>query len=180
MLDKKRKLNQEELDLWKKVTKEDIKLKSYETEVVNEKKTKVKNIKNIKLKDEQDNKIKKKIVLSNPIQINKRMKLRLERGLIKPEATLDLHGNTQVEAIEILEKFIISSISNDFRCVLVITGRRNTKYGAKGVIREKLPLWLKNIKLKNSVLYHCYASVKDGADGARYVLLRKKEKVLDE
>ena len=51
--------------------------------------------------------------------------------------------------------------------------------GAKGVIRESLPMWLKDIEFSNYILGHNYASNKDGGDGARYVLLRKKDKVLE-
>ena len=32
-------------------------------------------------------------------------------------------------------------------------------------------------ELFNYILFHCYAIKKDGDDGARYILLRKKDKV---
>ncbi|GIR46614.1 MAG: hypothetical protein CM15mP56_1900 [Alphaproteobacteria bacterium] len=38
-------------------------------------------------------------------QINKRMKLKLERGLIRPEIKLDLHGKTLSEAKKIAFTF---------------------------------------------------------------------------
>ena len=47
----------------------------------------------------------------------------------------------------------------------------------RGLIRENLPLWLKEYELFNYILFHCYAIKKDGDDGARYILLRKKDKV---
>ena len=63
---------------------------------------------------------------------------------------------------------------------MVITGKRKTLYGAKGILREKLPIWLMEEILAKKVLYHCYARNRDGADGARYILLRKKKKVFYE
>ena len=55
--------------------------------------------------------------------------------------------------------------------------KKNTYTGAKGIIRKMLPEWLKEIEISNYILGHNYARIKDGADGARYVLLRKKNRV---
>ena len=76
-----------------------------------------------------------------------------------------------------LSQFIKTSINNNIRCILVITGKKKTLSGSKGLIRESLPLWLKENELFNYILFHCYAIKKDGDDGARYILLRKKDKV---
>ena len=64
--------------------------------------------------------------------------------------------------------------------MIIITGKKNTTLGAKGVLRKQLPYWLKENSLARMILFDCYATIKDGADGARYVLLRKKEKVENE
>ena len=64
--------------------------------------------------------------------------------------------------------------------MLIITGKKNTTLGAKGILRQQLPYWLKENSLARMVLFDCYAAIRDGADGARYVLLRKKEKVENE
>ncbi len=79
-----------------------------------------------------------------------------------------------------LSHFIKSSINNNIRCILVITGKKKTLNGSRGLIRENLPLWLKENELFNYILFHCYAIKKDGDDGARYILLRKKDKVFYE
>ena len=73
--------------------------------------------------------------------------------------------------------FIKSCIDKNIRCILVITGKKKTLNGSKGLIRENLPLWLKEHELSNYILFHCYATKRDGDDGARYILLRKKDKV---
>ncbi|MEC8100601.1 MAG: Smr/MutS family protein [Pseudomonadota bacterium] len=177
MQTKNRKIKKEELELWKKVTEHDKVLGQYATSVeeniiqeITPKASKIKRD-NSKVKDT------KRIFFNQDYQINKRMKLKLERGLIRPEIKLDLHGKTLSEAKKSLTHFIKSSIKNNIRCILVITGKKKTVNGSRGLIRENLPLWLKENELFNYILFHCYAIKKDGDDGARYILLRKKDKV---
>jgi len=177
MQKKNRKIKKEELELWKKVTEHDKITGQYVTSVeekilqrpspttskLNKDILKVKEIKTRFFKQDY--------------QINKRMKLKLERGLIRPEIKLDLHGKTLPEAKKSLTQFIKFSINNNIRCILVITGKKKTLNGSSGLIRKNLPLWLKENELFNYILFHCYATKRDGDDGARYILLRKKDKV---
>ena len=177
MQTKNRKIKKEELELWKKVTKHDKVIGQYTTSVeenIIQQKisiTSKKNKDNFKVKDI------KRSFFKQDYQINRRMKLKLQRGLIRPETKIDLHGKTLSEAKKSLSHFIKSSINNNIRCILVITGKKKTLNGSKGLIRENLPLWLKETELFNYILFHCYAIKKDGDDGARYILLRKKDKV---
>ena len=177
MQTKNRKIKKEELELWKKVTEHDKVIGQYTTSVedniIQQKPpiTPKLNKDNSKVKDI------KRSFFKQDYQINKRMKLKLERGLIRPETKLDLHGKTLLEAKESLSQFIKSSINNNIRCILVITGKKKTLNGSSGLIRKNLPLWLKENELFNYILFHCYAVKKDGDDGARYILLRKKDKV---
>jgi len=177
MQTKNRKIKKEELELWKKVTKHDKVIGQYTTSVeenIIQQKisiTSKKNKDNLKVKDI------KRSFFKQDYQINRRMKLKLQRGLIRPETKIDLHGKTLSEAKKSLSHFIKSSINNNIRCILVITGKKKTLNGSKGLIRENLPLWLKETELFNYILFHCYAIKKDGDDGARYILLRKKDKV---
>ena len=177
MQTKNRKIKKEELELWKKVTKHDRVIGQYTTSVeenIIQQKISIttkKNKDNLKVKDI------KRSFFKQDYQINKRMQLKLKRGLIRPETKIDLHGKTLSEAKKLLSQFIRSSINNNIRCILVITGKKKTLNGSKGLIRENLPLWLKENELFNYILFHCYAIKKDGDDGARYILLRKKDKV---
>ena len=174
---KNRKLKKEELELWKKVTKNDKQLRQY-TSFIEENKTHKKISTTTKVtKNNSEVKEIKRSFLKQDLQINKRMKLKLERGLIRPEIKLDLHGKTLKGAKKSLSEFIKYSIDNNIRCVLVITGKKKTLNGSMGLIRENLPLWLKEHEFFNCILFHCYATKKDGDDGARYILLRKKDKV---
>jgi DNA-nicking Smr family endonuclease len=176
-----RKLQKNELELWKEITKEDIKINDY----ISEEETQKKNIpikkRNLNLKKNSDiNEEKNDLVFEktelkeNNFQVNKRMKAKLGRGLIRPEATLDLHGYNRVEAEKALKVFINTCINQEKRCILIVTGKRNTTLGAKSILRELVPSWLDSRMLASLVLAHNYAVKKDGGDGARYVLLRKK------
>ncbi len=174
---KNRKIKKEELELWKKVTEHDKVIGKYTTSVeenIIQQKTTITSNSN---KDNLKVKGIKHSFFKQEHQINKRMKSKLERGLIRPEIKLDLHGKTLLEAKKSLTDFIKSSINNNIRCILVITGKKKTLNGSRGLIRENLPAWLKENELSNYILFHCYATKKDGDDGARYILLRKKDKV---
>ena len=105
------------------------------------------------------------------------MKLKFERGLIRPEATLDLHGYNRVEAKKILDNFIKACINQEKRCILVVTGKRKTVLGAKSILRELVPNWLDESYYSSLILAHSYAIQRDGGDGARYILLRKKDTI---
>ena len=163
------------------ITKNDIKYKGYVEDL--QEKTIIKN-KEKKLPDTKTNLFTKTSLEKNisiaPVQVNKRMRAKLERGIIRPEGSLDLHGYSKIQAKNLLYEFIKQAIDSNKRCVLIITGKKNTTLGAKGILRNQLPSWLKENSLARMVLLDCYAAIRDGADGARYVLLRKKEKVENE
>ena len=181
---KKRKLFERELKLWKQVTKNDKKFIPYikEEDTTRKETSFIKTINNNPVTTTQE--IIKDINKSQPIrnpnhifQANRKTISKLERGKLKPEAFIDLHGFSKTEARLEVFKFIKNSVNNEYRCVLIITGKKNTYTGAKGIIRKFLPEWLKEIEISNYILGHNYARIKDGADGARYVLLRKKNRV---
>tara|TARA_B100000900_G_C20479648_1_gene674899 strand:+ start:212 stop:754 length:543 start_codon:yes stop_codon:yes gene_type:complete len=179
MQTKNRKLNKEELELWKLVTKNDKILGNYTKDV---EKNRIINKEQAIQEKQKRNEIldtRKDTFLTKNIQINNRMKVKLERGIIRPETRLDLHGKTLMKAQQALISFIKASVESNIRCVLIITGKKKTVHGAKGLIRENLPKWLKDKELYNYVLFHCYATKKDGDDGARYILLRKKDRVFN-
>ena len=179
MQKKNRKINKEELELWKLVTQNDKVLGKYTNNVEENRKPKGFPQVSEVVKDDKEIVERKNNYFRQNIQINKRMQIKLQRGMIRPEAKLDLHGKTLYEAKRALSEFINSCIHTNVRCILVITGKKKTLNGSKGLIRENLPLWLKEHEFFNYILFHCYALKKDGDDGARYILLRKKDKVLN-
>ena len=94
MQTKNRKIKKDELELWKKVTRHDKLIGDYTTsfeENTIQQKTHTTSKVNKNNSKEKDT---KRAFFKQDYQINKRMKLKLERGLIRPEAKLDLHGKT--------------------------------------------------------------------------------------
>ena len=107
--------------------------------------------------------------------VDKRTNMRLIKGQIPPEATLDLHGHTQATAHRALDAFIDAAYESGKRCVRVVTGkglRLNT--GEIGVLRQNVPKWLNGSRLRPKVLAFSHAPPRDGGEGALYVLLKRK------
>ncbi|MCR5812952.1 MAG: Smr/MutS family protein [Desulfovibrio sp.] len=101
---------------------------------------------------------------------------KLRGGSFSPEAHLDLHGFTVVQAFEALRGFIKSSWYKGLRSLLLIPGRGRNSLDGIGVLRSKLPQWLTQEPLKRVVLAFCTAQPADGGPGSIYVLLRKYRK----
>lgn len=99
---------------------------------------------------------------------------RLKRGLIAPEAEIDLHRLTQDQAHAALYRFVVASQAAGRRCVLVITGKGYGSAGAVGVLKTSVPRWLNEPALRVRVLALAYATAAWGGDGALFVLLRRK------
>lgn len=109
------------------------------------------------------------------VGVDKRTRLRLKRGQIPAEAELDLHGHTQESAYRALVGFIEGSQAAGRRCVRVITGKGlRLSSGEVGVLRQMVPRWLAEPPLRDKVLATATAQPRDGGEGARYVLLRRK------
>ena len=96
---------------------------------------------------------------------------RLTRGSFEIDDRLDLHGMSEAIAHRALLRFVKSSHLLSYRTLLIITGK-----GAQGqgVLRRKVPQWLKEPPLNDKVLAITQASPKDGGGGALYVRLRRK------
>jgi DNA-nicking Smr family endonuclease len=106
--------------------------------------------------------------------VDRRTSVRLRRGQIRPEAKLDLHGMTQIEAHGALASFIRGARAAGTRCILVVTGKGSMATG--GVLRREVPRWLDDPGVRGAILGIAEAHAKDGGAGALYVLLRKKSR----
>ena len=84
------------------------------------------------------------------------------------DARVDLHGLSRAEAREQLLVRLRSCHDRGCRCVLVISGK------GRGILREEVSELLENVALKDIVVQQHEARVRDGGEGARYVLLRRK------
>lgn len=117
---------------------------------------------------------------ATPPQLDGRTETKLKRGQLRIEATLDLHGMTQARAHAALRDFVMAAQASGKRCVLVITGKGNSKKssdawfdGVEGVLKQQFPVWLAEAPLNRLVLKHMPAQPKHGGGGAFYVYLKR-------
>lgn len=109
---------------------------------------------------------------------------RLRRGLLEPEARLDLHGMTEEAAHSALIRFVESAQARGLRLVLVVTGKGSTPTldnepfdlarRPRGVLNAMVPRWLKEPALAKRIAEIRAAHRRHGGSGALYVYLRKK------
>jgi DNA-nicking Smr family endonuclease len=103
--------------------------------------------------------------------VQRRLFDELRRGLIPPEATLDLHGMRVTEARPALLRFLEQSLHRQRRCVRLIHGKGFGSGGAPPVLKQKVHHWLPQ---RPEVLAFCSAPRWDGGTGAAYVLLSRR------
>ncbi len=102
----------------------------------------------------------------------------ISKGRIEPTAKIDLHGQRLEAARANFQRFIVQSMTQGHRVVLVITGKggyhRKDEFGRQvsGVIRRSLPEWLHDRELASYVSHYTPAHIKHGGDGAWYVFIR--------
>jgi DNA-nicking Smr family endonuclease len=115
-----------------------------------------------------------------PVQMDSKAFTRLKRGKLKPEARLDLHGMTLDQAHSRLVGFVLDGQARGWRLVLVITGKgaRDDPYdpapNRRGVLRQQVPMWLRQGAVGQAVLQVSPAHVRHGGEGAYYVYLRRR------
>jgi DNA-nicking Smr family endonuclease len=102
------------------------------------------------------------------IQLSSLQKLR--RGHFPIEATLDLHGQTSVEASSRLQRFLHESQTAGRSAVRIIHGKGHGSVGRQPVLKSKVRQLLEETPF---VLAFCSARPQDGGTGAVDVLLKK-------
>ena len=121
--------------------------------------------------------------------LDRRSGERLRKGQMPVEAKLDLHGMTQQAAHGAVARFVELQHAAGARCVLIVTGKggkatdpfqpkavpdRFTFSGGRGVLKEALPRWLNEPRLRAHIIAVQPASRTHGGEGAVYVLLKRK------
>ncbi len=112
--------------------------------------------------------------------IDKKTAQKFKRGEFKIERRLDLHGYTEDEAWDAVINFVKNAYIDNLRCILIVTGKGNPHpenedfMQRRGILKEKVPQWLNSRELRPLILSISYSQIKDGGDGALYVLLRRK------
>lgn len=114
-----------------------------------------------------------------PVQMDRKAFKKLQRGKLKPEGRIDLHGMTLDRAHGALTRFILSSHGSGKRLLLVITGKgKHRDEGGPipvrmGVLRHQVPEWLRLPPLNSMVMQVTQAHISHGGGGAYYVYLRR-------
>jgi DNA-nicking Smr family endonuclease len=125
---------------------------------------------------------KKKAASSGPSGVNGATQDRLRKGLVEPDAKIDLHGMTQGAAHRTLFTWLNTAHRKGHRLVLVVTGKGNPKNDENapwmtsqhGVLKQMVPRWLHEPELAALIADVRPAHVKHGGGGALYVYLRKR------
>ncbi|KIN62837.1 Smr domain protein [Sulfitobacter noctilucicola] len=186
-------LNDDDLELWRKVTErtEKLDLKSLFTPEIDASPPSVPNIRKAKtvLMGKSDPPARRSThhlapslpdqINSAPVQMDQKAFGKLKRGKLRPEGRIDLHGMTLDRAHPALTRFILSSHKSGKRLVLVITGKgKQRDEGGPipvrfGVLRHQVPQWLAMPPLSAAVLQVSQAHISHGGGGAYYVYLRR-------
>ncbi|MGZ3297747.1 MAG: Smr/MutS family protein [Asticcacaulis sp.] len=106
-----------------------------------------------------------------PDPIEPRRKRRLSRERDPIEARLDLHGLNAMAAETRLKAFVQQAHANDYRAVLVITGKGMAD---AGILKRYAPEWLADPKLAHIIAGVSQAHPRHGGSGALYVALKKR------
>ena len=117
---------------------------------------------------------------TDPLRMDEKAFRRMTRGKLKPEGRIDLHGMTLDRAHPALTRFILSAHASGKRLVLVITGKgRKRDPGGPipvrhGILRHQVPQWLSTPPLSSVVLQVTQSHISHGGEGAYYVYLRRQ------
>jgi DNA-nicking Smr family endonuclease len=108
--------------------------------------------------------------------LDRRTSRKIRKQSLSIDGRLDLHGFIQKDAYARLQTFIKSAHTKGYKLVLIITGKGYSGSAeTKGVLRQKLPQWLKDPRTFPEVLSLSSAQPQDGGNGAYYVFLKKQK-----
>ena len=116
--------------------------------------------------------------------IDGRTEERLRRGLLEPDAKLDLHGMTEDAAHRRLLVFLRGAQRQGNKLVLVVTGKGRPLADdapfdlelharSRGALAQSVPRWLNEPDFAALIAGRRAAHKRHGGEGALYVYLRK-------
>lgn len=118
---------------------------------------------------------------AEPLRMDPGLHRAMTRGKLDPDARIDLHGMTLMQAHSALTGFLLGAHARGNRLVLVITGkgRKADDHAAPlparhGVLKHEVPGWLRSGALAPLVLQVREAHRTQGGSGAYYVYLKKR------
>ena len=98
---------------------------------------------------------------------------RLQRGDYEPQATIDLHGLTLIQAHDRLMHVVRRAMDQKQRLLLVITGKGNNSQPHARTMKQAFEEWMRSPPFCPLVAYVCPAAKRHGDTGAYYILLKK-------
>ncbi|MFS2316466.1 Smr/MutS family protein [Maricaulis sp. D1M11] len=120
------------------------------------------------------------------VPVDRGSEKKMRRGQVEIDSRIDLHGMTQAQARPALEGFLRAAHGRGEKTVLVITGKGLTldkdedlaafweKREAPGVLKRRLPEWLRSPQMTGIVSGFAQAHLRHGGSGAFYVTLRRR------
>jgi len=108
-------------------------------------------------------------IAPDPIEPKRKRRISRERDPI--EARLDLHGLNAIAAEARLKAFVQQAWANDYRAILVITGKGVAE---TGLLKRMTPEWLADPALSHIVAGISPAHARHGGSGALYVALKRR------
>jgi DNA-nicking Smr family endonuclease len=117
--------------------------------------------------------INKDLKPSKYFQLDNKTKKQLNNKNPTFDAIVDLHGKTEFQAYEIVKDFIKKCYSNEFKSIIIITGKGINN---QGKLKLKTPLWLKTPELSKFVVGFETMPHNKGGEGALFVKLKNIKK----
>jgi len=102
--------------------------------------------------------------------VQRQLYQKLQRGQLRVEQELDLHGMTIARAKEALCAFLAKARAGNQRCIRIVHGKGKGSKDGIPVLKGRLDHWLRQ---REDILAFCSARPVDGGTGALYVLLKK-------
>jgi DNA-nicking Smr family endonuclease len=101
---------------------------------------------------------------------------RLGRGLVSPDAMLDLHGHNLATAYDLLDRRLDEAIRARARLMLLVTGKPPSPGGGtrRGAIRGAVGDWLHASRHAGQIAAVRNAHPRHGGAGALYIVFRRK------
>ena len=109
------------------------------------------------------------------LSLDSRTKKQIKSKKLVFDSIIDLHGKTEVQAYKIIKNFIINSYLNNFRNIIIITGKGTN---SQGKLKLKTPLWLKSEELSKYVVGFTNLPNNKGGEGALFVKLKNVNKYI--
>jgi DNA-nicking Smr family endonuclease len=167
----KKDTNHNDLDLWSRVTKDIRPIGKKFTKATP--KAKKPEVEKISPKYTVPKKSTSNLKISEFKDISFKQAKRMDRGELKVEYTLDLHGMNVAQAHLLLEKCVKECYYSNKRNLLIITGKGLKSPNREGKIRQGFKEWINSDSIRSMILRVSQATQKDGGSGAYYILLKK-------